>query len=51
MQMFLMPGFIALSIAATRIYRSLADFGSSNMYDTVPFYYSQELVVADVTVA
>ena len=51
LQMFLMPSVITMSIAATRMYRSLPDFGSSDMYDTASFPFLQELIVVSVAVA
>ena len=38
--MFLMPSLVIMSIAATRMYRSLTDFGSNNMYGVLPFHHS-----------
>jgi hypothetical protein len=35
-QMFLMPSMIIMSIAATRMYRSLVDFCSNDVYVTLP---------------
>jgi hypothetical protein len=47
-QLFQFPSFIALSIAATRIHRSLTDFGSkSQMYDVLTFFEARS-PVADV---
>jgi len=36
-QMFLLPSLLIMSIAATRMYRSLTDFGtgSADMYDNI----------------
>lgn len=42
--MFLLPAMVTLSIAATRIYRSLADYasvGGTDQYDITPFRSSQ----------
>jgi hypothetical protein len=40
MQMFLIPSLITMSIAATRMYRSLADFVYNNdLYGTVSCHY------------
>jgi hypothetical protein len=43
---------VTLSIAATRIYRSLADYapGSTELYAMNPFHYHQRLTVDDVVV-
>jgi len=52
LQMFLIPSLITMSIAATRIYRSLADFMLySDMYGTVSFHHPQELILVGITVA
>ncbi|KAI0282829.1 hypothetical protein BGY98DRAFT_1094148 [Russula aff. rugulosa BPL654] len=48
--MFLLPAMVTLSIAATRIYRSLADYayvGGTEQYDLTPFHSSQRLTVID----
>ena len=48
--MFLLPAMVTLSIAATRIYRSLVDFasiGGTEQYDIIPFLSSQRLTVID----
>ena len=50
LQMFLLPAMVTLSIAATRIYRSLADYayvGGTEQYDMTPFHSSQRLTVID----
>lgn len=38
-QMFLIPSMVAMTIAATRMYRGLAEFtsGGTEMYDIIPF--------------
>jgi hypothetical protein len=36
-QMFVMPSLVMMSIAATRMYRSLTDFCSSDTYDILNF--------------
>jgi hypothetical protein len=52
-QMFTMPGLITMSIAATRMYRTLADFGnSSDVYAILHFLASQcSPKVIDATIA
>jgi len=52
MQMFLMPSLITMSIAATRMYRTLADFIlHTDMYGTVSFHYPQGLITVGIAVA
>lgn len=48
-QMFQLPAVIINTIAATRIYRSLADytFGSTDMYSILRFHSSPALIIVD----
>jgi hypothetical protein len=39
-QMFMMPSLITTTIAATWMYRSLADFCSNDVYGVLPFRFS-----------
>jgi hypothetical protein len=47
--MFQLPAVITNAIAATRIYRSLADytFGSTDMYSILRFHSSPTLIIVD----
>jgi len=50
--MFLIPSLITMSIAATRMYRSLADFFFyTDMYGPALFDHPQELIAVGVAVA
>ena len=52
MQMFMVPSLITMSVAATRMYRSLADFTSATeVYDILVLYLSSKLTVIYITVA
>jgi hypothetical protein len=44
--MFLMPSLLIMSIAATRMYRSLADFVSSDMCEPSVFSFFTALIVS-----
>ena len=49
--MFLLPAMVTLSIAATRIYRGLADYasiGDTEQYDITPFHSSHLIVINSV---
>lgn len=48
---FLVPAMIAMTVAATRLYRSLTNFSSPpNAYDILPFDLSSKLTVVYVIV-